>query len=148
MSLLSVSSINLHDFIPGSKYFMWHEFLFLPSWDVYVYPTAMVHHNILLFIKKCEVVREFLQMPMIVINGYRPREYNKQVGGARFSKHIEGRALDFYCPKYLSAKKCSIIRNKLKPKLAEFGIRMEDIDGDWVHIDDAEPGPSGRFFKP
>ena len=72
----------------------------------------------------------------------RPREYNRQIDGSRFSKHIDGRALDFICDDL------DFNKNKLKSKLDEFNIRMEDHSGKWIHIDNALPGPSGRFFKP
>lgn len=37
--------------------------------------------------------------PILIGSGYRTPEYNKLVGGARASQHIEGRALDLYPPR-------------------------------------------------
>ena len=142
------NDLNINDNIPGSIYFKWREVLWCPSWDVYVWPNKSQYYNLRLFIKKCDRVRGFLKKPMIVTSGLRPREYNKQIKGARFSQHIKGNAIDFYVKGYEGIKRTSLIRNKLKYKLNEFGIRMEDIDGDWIHIDGAEPGRTGRFFKP
>ena len=39
--------------------------------------------------------REFLNQPMIIINSaYRSPSYNKQIGGAKYSRHLAGIAFD------------------------------------------------------
>lgn len=43
-----------------------------------------------------EPIRELLGAPLIVHSGYRCREVNSAVGGARASAHLEGRACDFH----------------------------------------------------
>ena len=32
--------------------------------------------------------------PIAISSGYRPEAYNRAIGGARFSQHVQGRALD------------------------------------------------------
>jgi hypothetical protein len=41
-----------------------------------------------------QTLRDLLGKPMIVLSGYRSPEYNRRVGGARASKHMEGTAFD------------------------------------------------------
>jgi uncharacterized protein YcbK (DUF882 family) len=36
--------------------------------------------------------------PLLIGNGYRPKDLNKKVGGAKFSTHIDFRALDLDLP--------------------------------------------------
>jgi lysozyme family protein len=43
-------------------------------------------------------VRNHLGKPLVVTSGYRPPEINRRVGGARFSRHLVGDALDFVVP--------------------------------------------------
>ena len=83
--------------------------------------------------------------PMSVTSCLRPELYNAFVKGSERSYHMQGRAIDFE----IRDVPADEIRELLKPKLDEFGLRMEDLPGSsWVHLDDGEPGPSGRFFKP
>ena len=39
-------------------------------------------------------VREHFEKPVIITSGYRCKEHNKAIGGARFSKHIDAIACD------------------------------------------------------
>jgi len=82
-----------------------------------------------------------------VTSGWRPEGYNKLIGGALNSAHIEGKACDFV----VTGIDCDDVREQLEPKLTELGIRMEDLPGaNWVHIDIRKPlnEDSNRFFKP
>lgn len=44
--------------------------------------------------KVADLLRERYGAPVRVLNGYRPRAYNREVNGASGSQHIYGRALD------------------------------------------------------
>lgn len=37
-------------------------------------------------------------VPIVVLSGYRTPEWNRKIGGARYSQHVEGRALDLRPP--------------------------------------------------
>jgi hypothetical protein len=63
------------------------------------------------------------------------------------SPHKTGRAIDFHVIGYEGKEKCAEMRTLLLPYLEEFGLRMEDISGGWIHLDDM-PVVSHRFFKP
>jgi hypothetical protein len=64
------------------------------------------------------------------------------------SMHLKGKAVDFV----VKGISCDDIKKKIldEDKLEEWGLRMEDngAGAGWVHLDDKESGPSGRFFKP
>jgi hypothetical protein len=139
-----------------SKFFTVHEATFLPSWNVYHEPSEEEKESIKKWAEKMDIVREFLQAPIIIHCWIRPtivscfdpeyngKNYNDFVGGAKNSSHIDGSATDFHVSGL--KQKCEKIRENLLPKLEEFEIRMEDNDGDWVHLDGREVS-SSRFFK-
>ena len=139
-----------------SRHFTVHEALFLPSWGIYHEPFELEQAAILRTAQWLDRVRDFVGRPIKVHCWLRPgkvncpgttwhgRDYNAAIGGAPKSAHRLGRAVDWSC-----GEDCATTRTKLKPKLEEWGLRMEDVTGQWVHLDDMPVGPSGkRFFKP
>ena len=141
---LSEFEIDLDQSLPGCKNFTWREALYCPRWNIHAVPTADVIRRITNFAPKVQIVRDFLGLPMLTESWWRPPKYNALIGGAQFSEHMDGGALDFKCPGMSGDQ----LRHMLQPKLEEFGLRMEDLPGaSWVHIDDKEPG-NKRFFKP
>jgi hypothetical protein len=48
-------------------------------------------------VQTLEEIRARTGRPITVTSGYRPREYNREVGGASNSCHIDGLAADIYC---------------------------------------------------
>ena len=63
------------------------------------------------------------------------------------SPHKTGHAVDFHIVGFEGPEGCAKIRAVLLPELEALGIRMEDRDGGWVHLDDL-PVIHSRFFKP
>lgn len=63
------------------------------------------------------------------------------------SPHRTGHAVDFHVIGFEGKEGCLKIRQILVPHLEELGLRMEDLDGGWVHLDDL-PVVHSRFFKP
>jgi hypothetical protein len=63
------------------------------------------------------------------------------------SPHRTGHAVDFHISGYEGPEGCAKIRALILPHLEELGLRMEDITGGWVHLDDL-PVVHERFFKP
>jgi len=55
--------------------------------------AAVIDH-----IKRLQRFRDWYKRVMIVISGYRTREYNKKINGSQNSKHIEGIASDIALP--------------------------------------------------
>lgn len=63
------------------------------------------------------------------------------------SPHKTGHAIDFHIVGFEGKAGCAKIRELLLPHLEELGLRMENLDGGWVHLDDL-PVINSRFFKP
>jgi len=61
------------------------------------------------------------------------------------SPHRTGHAIDFHIVGYEGPEGCAKIRAILLPHLEELGLRMEDLNGGWVHLDNL-PVIHSRFF--
>lgn len=62
-----------------------------PSHDLYIDYTL---------IKKLQKLRDKVKMPIYILSGYRTVEYNKKIGGAKYSQHVLGKAADIYLKDY------------------------------------------------
>ena len=49
------------------------------------------------FLRKLDYLREQCGIPLVITSSYRTPEYNKLIGGATKSKHLEGIAVDVAC---------------------------------------------------
>ena len=58
------------------------------------YPAEWRDTRALDLARAFEAVREEYGHPLIVLSGYRTEAHNRKVGGARFSQHVQGRAVD------------------------------------------------------
>lgn len=125
--------IALSEKIPGAKNFFWAEALWLPQWFVHVYPSEEQYENIIKVAGKLQYVRNYYKAPIKVHTWLRPDIYNTLVGGAEWSQHKKGSAVDFSLDSDKASMTC--VRNMLEPKLEELGIRMELGTGKHVHID-------------
>lgn len=158
-----------------SKYFTVREATYLPSWKTSHIPTEQEKANILAIAQKMDLVREFLNEPILVHVWIRPgkascpgtqwdgKDYNewlyknviwknlsdeeKAAKKVPNSPHKTGDAVDWSVKNKSTKEYCALVRQKLLPKLAEWDLRMEDIDGSWVHLD-CKPVVNKRFFKP
>ena len=159
-----------------SKYFTVREALWLPSWRVMHVPSEAEKASIVKTALSMDKVRDFLGTAISVSVWIRPKklncpgfdpksikisptdpkreakqkaldalDYNSFIGGAASSAHITGCAVD-----WTTKGTCDQARAKLKPKLDEFDLCMEDLPGaTWVHNDTLPPrDQTGRFFKP
>lgn len=63
------------------------------------------------------------------------------------SPHRTGHAVDFHFGGYEGKVKCAEMRQLLLPLIEKHGLRMEDMSGGWIHLDDL-PVVNKRFFKP
>lgn len=158
----TVDSVNWDD--PKSKisdHFTVHEALWLPSWRVYHAPSEEEKTNILRMAASLDCVRKQLNRAVIVHCWIRPtkvncpgnkkyhgKNYNKFVGSTSIkSAHITGEAVDYHVSGFSGPKGCNTIRVSLVPFLERYGMRMEDIDGAWIH-NDIKPVKVNRFYKP
>jgi hypothetical protein len=137
-----------HPVLSITPNFTWHEALYLPQWGREASPAEgldeKVKAELANVFSKLELIRDFLgSKPVIIHCAFRPVEYNKLVGGAPASAHLEGKAVDFH----VKGLHCDTVRNFLVLHLDTLGIRLEDNPGsNWVHIDTRES--KTRYFKP
>lgn len=132
--------------IEGCKHFYWKEALLLREIDLYCLPTPELEKNIIEIAQKAELIRSMLKTPMFIVSWLRPGFYNTMIGGAPGSWHKTGGAIDFKC----MGVSADAVRDALRPKLHDLGLRMENLPGsNWVHVDTKPVDKSGeRFFKP
>ena len=81
--------------IDGSKYFTWGEALFLQRMNAYVKPTIPQVTNIEKLAARLDLIRDHFKVPITITSWLRPVDYNKLIGGAQFSHHTTGSAVDF-----------------------------------------------------
>jgi uncharacterized protein YcbK (DUF882 family) len=88
-----------------------------------------------------------LNIDTTVNSGYRPALYNKAIGGAKNSYHVQGKAIDLKDTGGMIAYK--IIQNYTL--LEDLGLWLEwpGATRGWVHLDDGErPDRTIRTFLP
>lgn len=122
-----------------SQYFSAHEF---DCHDGSEYPSE--HHDRLqLLVTTLDAIRAKWGGPIKVVSGYRTPEYNRKVGGAKASQHVEGRAADIKpigggpnAVAQLGALVRTMLAGDLLPHLGGLGMYPR-----WVHID-VRPRPA------
>lgn len=75
-----------------------------------------------------EILRKKLNTPITITSGYRTPEHNKKVGGAKYSYHMRGMAVDIRA-KGKTAKEIAKELDKIVPMC---GIILYNS---WVHFD-------------
>jgi len=78
-------------------------------------------------VERLQVLRDHFKRPVVITSGYRSKTYNRKVGGADGSQHIEGRAADI---KVIGVGMEEIARAAIKA-----GFRGIGIYGNFVHVD-------------
>lgn len=79
-----------------SPHLSWKE---LSCKDGTAYPKKWRKDRASLLAQAFEEVRTAVGHPLRVVSAYRTPEWNRKVGGAKRSQHVEGRALDLLPPK-------------------------------------------------
>jgi len=104
-----------------------------------------VKANLIKLCQQMDLVRIFLGQPITVHVTYRPEEYNKLIGGASNSAHKYGMAMDWS----VDNANCAGIRDRIRPQLEMWNLRMEKGTPTWIHLDTREVPPGGnREFNP
>lgn len=152
---------------PISKYFSVKNAIWLPQENRSCSPdelTDEIKENLKITFQWMDKVREYFGSPITVticvrtmayhlalykrINEQRVKEGKPELRVPMGSMHLKGKAVDFV----VKGLSCDEARERIlkDKKLEEWGLRMEDNGkgSNWIHLDDREPGPSGRFFKP
>lgn len=122
---------KLYNKIPGSSYFTWAEALWLPRVSAFANPSIEQQMNIMKLATAMEPVRKHFNLPITVTSWLRPDAYNKMIGGASFSFHKSGLAIDFIIPGLtIEHVKRELLNNKqLWPYRGELDTTT------WVHLD-------------
>lgn len=58
------------------------------------YPKEWIDDRLLGLCEELEILRRELKAAIMIASGYRSPEYNRKIGGARNSQHVQGRAAD------------------------------------------------------
>jgi uncharacterized protein YcbK (DUF882 family) len=122
---------KVHDLIPGSKYFKWSEALWLPQLKSYADPSLDQQYNIIKLATALDRVRDFYGKPIRVTSWLRPDAYNKMIGGAPFSFHKSGAAVDFV----VVGLPCQQVKTELEKRKDIWPYRGERDTVERVHLD-------------
>lgn len=81
---------------------------------------SLFEHRLTMVCRVLELVRAELDMPLVITSGWRSSQRNKAIGGAKFSDHPTGYAVDVMCP-YLNASKLgACFLSAYKRKLVDY----------------------------
>lgn len=83
-----------------------------------------------------QVLRDFLGTSLHINSGYRSPAYNKKVGGAKFSQHVEGKAADISSSKFTPDQIHAAILKLIGEGLMKQGGL--GIYNSWVHYEHEE----------
>jgi uncharacterized protein YcbK (DUF882 family) len=92
-----------------------------------------------------ETIRTLLQQPINVHCMFRSPEYNQLIGAPAHDVHSQGMAIDFDCSPGMDIQ---AIKERLRPVLERYCVRMEKGTTTWIHLDIHPLGPSGWEFTP
>ena len=88
-----------------------------------------------------QIIRNELQLPIIVNSGYRSKEVNEAVGGVLSSYHVKGLAADIKCSDM--DKLLTILHSHLMD-IDQLGIYYNSTTQLWFHVGLAEDGKVPR----
>jgi hypothetical protein len=135
-----------------SSHFSVKEAIYLPTWGRMATEedglNDEVKSNLIKLFTVMDQVRDYFNTPIHVHVTYRPAAYNKQIGGALNSSHIQGLACDFD----VVGMVCEVARQKILTDnmLETWNMRMENngSSSNWIHLSiDWIPGHN-RYFLP
>lgn len=141
---------------PISRHFTVREALWLPTWGRLAREadglTDEIRDTLARFASRVMDPLRDLLGEIIVHCWYRPPTYNALIGGAPGSAHMclgTWAACDFHVENSGTITGCAATRSTIMPWLEPLQIRMEDIIGNWIHVD-SHPliGGQARVFSP
>ena len=88
-----------------------------------------------------QIIRNELQLPIIVNSGYRSKEVNESVGGVSSSYHVKGLAADIKCSDM--DKLLAVLHSHLMD-IDQLGIYYNSTTQLWFHVGLAEDGKVPR----
>ena len=94
-----------------------------------------VIHNLVRLSEFLQIIRNELQLPIIVNSGYRSKEVNEVVGGVMSSYHVKGLAADIKCADM--DKLLAVLHSHLM-EIDQLGIYYNSATQLWFHVGLAE----------
>jgi uncharacterized protein YcbK (DUF882 family) len=89
--------------------------------------------NLKELVENLQIIREFINKPIHVISGYRSPKYNRKIGGARKSQHMNAKAADIRIKGMKPSEIREIIINLIKEeKIMKGGVGLYTS---FVHYD-------------
>lgn len=129
-----------------SKYFSAHEF---ECHDGTEYPSEWHGDRLQPLVDTLDAIREKWGGPIVVVSGFRTDAYNKRVGGASASQHVQGRAADVrpasgspHMVRQLHDLVRTMLVGNLLPHLGGLGVYRR-----WIHVDVRPRGTEGRIAR-
>ena len=102
------------------------------------YPLVWRTNRILPLAMEFEIIRALCgNKPIRVLSAYRTPAHNARIGGARYSEHVQGRALDLAPPVGMSVLEFAELINTRAGHLDSW-IRGIGVYAGFVHIDTRE----------
>lgn len=101
------------------------------------YPEQWIESRLKPLVKDLETIRSNVGRPLIITSGYRTTAYNKKIGGALFSAHTQGLAVDFKCSNMSARDLFHIINELIIGNLIQNGGLGRYPS--WVHYDHSKP---------
>lgn len=108
------------------------------------YPEELIESRLQPLANLLEEIREDVDMPVVVVSGYRSPAYNQRIkkrrgdksGVATNSQHVEGRAADISCPGVPTDELHEIILHMHRHgRLNDLGAAVLYPKSGWVHVD-------------
>ena len=89
--------------------------------------------NVKLLAKNLQVIRDYIESPLVIISGYRSKKYNTRIGGARRSQHMLAKAGDLQSYLHTPPQLKEIIEKLIKDgKIMKGGVGLYNT---FVHYD-------------
>lgn len=109
------------------------------------YPATWRETRAVMLAVEFERIRAAVGAPIRVGSAYRTAAHNRRIGGAKFSQHVEGRALDLYPPDgWTMPRFYGVVREvALRPESAIYGLGLYPT---FVHVDVRQPPATGQVI--
>lgn len=108
------------------------------------YPEAWRSTRAVVLAAEFEWIRAAVNEPIVVASAYRTPRYNRRVGGAKHSQHVDGRALDLLPPeRWPLGRFYELIHTRAHdPASKIYGLGLYPT---FVHIDVRQPPPHDKL---